>query len=123
MKFCPGADCNKCISSDNSTLKEVACDCGTKFCFGCILPVHRPCECSDVTKWKQSVLVDEANEKWLTLHTKICPFCKKHVERSDGCNFMACKPPGGCGKSFCYVCSKPWEPDHSDHFNCNVMKK
>lgn len=24
-----------------------------------------------------------------------------------GCDFMKCAPPGGCGKAFCYVCSKP----------------
>ena len=65
---------------------------------------------------------EEANVKWLTLNTKICPFCKKHVERSMGCNYMHCAPPGGCGKAFCYVCSKSWEPDHKDHFKCNVFK-
>lgn len=27
-----------------------------------------------------------------------------------------------CGKSFCYVCSRPWEPDHKDHFVCNIYK-
>lgn len=30
-----------------------------------------------------------------------------------------CKPPGGCGNAFCYVCSNPWEPDHKDHFKCS----
>lgn len=35
---------------------------------------------------------------------------------------MMCAPPGGCGKAFCYVCSKSWEPDHKDHFKCNVYK-
>ena len=35
---------------------------------------------------------------------------------------MNCAPPGGCGKAFCYVCSNPWEPDHKDHFKCNVYK-
>lgn len=37
---------------------------------------------------------------------------------------MSCKPPGGCGGAFCYVCEFPWEPDHSDHFNCyNIARK
>jgi ariadne-1 len=32
---------------------------------------------------------------------------------------MACR----CGKNFCYMCSKPWEPDHKDHFKCHIFKK
>lgn len=32
---------------------------------------------------------------------------------------MACL----CGKNFCYMCEKPWEPDHKDHFKCHVYKK
>lgn len=58
MKFCPGADCDKCLCAANATLKEVRCDCGTRFCFGCCLPVHRPCECTYVTLWKESVMGD-----------------------------------------------------------------
>jgi hypothetical protein len=37
-------------------------------------------------------------------------------------NYMNCKPPGGCNKNFCYVCSQPWEPTHSDHFKCSQYK-
>lgn len=65
---------------------------------------------------------DEANIRWIMVNTKMCPFCKKNVERSEGCNFMSCKPPGGCGNSFCYVCSKPWAPYHNDHYKCSVYK-
>lgn len=122
MKFCPGVDCNKCICSKESTLKEVTCDCKTRFCFKCREKVHRPSDCFEARKWKDIVEKEEANAKWLSLNTKICPWCHKNVERSTGCNFMMCAPPGGCGKSFCYVCSRPWEPDHKDHFKCNVYK-
>lgn len=45
-----------------------------------------------------------------------------------GCNYMRCSPPGGCGKSFCYVCEEPWEDDsdgthhRSYHMNCSKFK-
>lgn len=118
IKFCPGVDCDKCIQSPNTFLKEVTCTCGTVFCFRCKEPVHRPCECGDTRAWKELVEKEQANAQWLSIHTKICPWCNKHVERSTGCNFMSC----ACGKSFCYVCSRPWEPDHKDHFKCNIYK-
>ena len=73
-------------------------------------------------KWLNEVKKDEANIKWILVNTKTCPFCRKAVERSDGCNYMHCKPPGGCNKAFCYVCSQPWEPTHSDHFKCSIFK-
>lgn len=66
---------------------------------------------------------EEADIKWIAINTKTCPICKQSVERSMGCNYMMCQPPGGCGKAFCYVCSRPWEPEHSDHFNCTVYKE
>jgi ariadne-1 len=70
-------------------------------------------------RWVNIVLKEEANAKWISTNAKFCPWCNKAVERSQGCNFMACL----CGKSFCYMCSKPWEPDHKDHFRCHIFKK
>lgn len=122
VKFCPGADCNYFIQSENSSLKSVECYCGTVFCFKCKNEVHRPCTCDEAEKWKDKVLKEEANIDWIIKNTKVCPFCKKFVERSMGCNYMYCAPPGGCGGAFCYVCSKSWAPTHSNHFVCNVYK-
>ena len=64
-------------------------------------------------------MAEEADAKWISANAKICPWCKKAVERAMGCNFMACT----CGKNFCYMCSRPWEPDHKDHFKCHIYKK
>ncbi len=36
---------------------------------------------------------------------------------------MNCKPPGGCGNNFCYVCSKPWETNHDDNFTCSLYRE
>ncbi|CAD8128462.1 unnamed protein product [Paramecium sonneborni] len=60
----------------------------------------------------------ESCQNIFCFYCKEDPFCKKPVERSEGCNYMMCKPPGGCCKAFCYVCSQPWKPDHKDHFKC-----
>ncbi len=31
---------------------------------------------------------EEADAKWMSVHTKLCPWCKKAVERSAGCNYQ-----------------------------------
>jgi len=80
---------------------------------------HSPCTCDERNRWIDIVMKEEANAKWIAQNTKLCPWCNKAVERSAGCNFMACV----CGKSFCYMCSKPWEPDHKDHFKCHIYRK
>ena len=89
------------------------------FCFRCSNDDHSPCTCEERQKWLEMVLKEEADAKWMALNTKLCPWCNKAVERSAGCNYMACI----CGKSFCYMCSKPWQPDHKDHFKCHIYKK
>lgn len=118
LAYCTGLDCNKILKPKVTTTKEVKCTCGNRFCFNCKEDLHPPCPCDIVKKWLVETKKDEANVRWIAVNTKICPFCKRPVERSEGCNYMMCKPPGGCGKAFCYVCSRPWEPDHKDHFNC-----
>jgi ariadne-1 len=104
MAWCPGVDCKYCVLADRFS-KDIYCKCGFVFCFKCRDEVHVPTPCDMVSRWLLEVKKDEANIRWIMVNTKMCPFCKKNVERSEGCNFMSCKPPGGCGNSFCYVCS------------------
>ncbi len=103
-KFCTGVDCGNCIKVYNLNLKSVKCTCGKVFCFKCNSDDHSPCTCEEKKLWLENVLKEEADAKWMAVNTKLCPWCKKAVERSAGCNYMACT----CGKSFCYLCSRPW---------------
>ncbi|CAD8123702.1 unnamed protein product [Paramecium sonneborni] len=119
LAYCTGVNCDKILKLTCKSIKEVTCICDNKFCFNCKEDLHPPCPCDLVQKWLKEIKQDEANIKWILINTKQCPFCKRQVERSEGCNFMVCKPPGGCSQSFCYVCQQPWEPDHKDHFKCN----
>lgn len=118
-RFCTGVDCGNCIKLNNQELDIVSCSCGKAFCFKCQSDDHNPCTCLQKNRWVEQVMKEEADAKWIAIHARLCPWCKKAVERSAGCNFMSCL----CGKSFCYMCSKPWEPDHKDHFKCHIFKK
>ncbi|CAD8125587.1 unnamed protein product [Paramecium sonneborni] len=119
LAYCQGVDCKKILRPKDLSITTVTCPCGTSFCFRCKNEFHLPVPCDMAKTWVSEITKNEANIKWIVLNTKICPFCKRPVERSDGCNYLMCKPPGGCGKAFCYVCSNPWEPDHKDHFKCS----
>ena len=101
---CPGIDCTNCIKCEDYNTSSVKCICGKIFCFRCKNDDHSPCSCEERNRWVDMILKEEADAKWMSLNTKICPWCNKAVERSAGCNYMACL----CGKSFCYMCSKPW---------------
>ncbi|CAD8125577.1 unnamed protein product [Paramecium sonneborni] len=119
IAYCLGVDCKKILRPKDLSITTVTCSCGTSFCFRCKNELHLPVPCDMAKKWVSEINKNETNILWIVLNTKICPFCKKPVERSDGCNYLMCKPPGGCGNAFCYVCSNPWEPDHKDHFICS----
>lgn len=105
MTCCPGLNCKYYVFVNDLSSKDVVCKCGEVFCFRCQDEIHKPSPCDMAKKWLNEVKKDEANIKWILVNTKTCPFCRKAVERSDGCNYMHCKPPGGCNKAFCYVCS------------------
>lgn len=121
IKICPGVSCTTCIKCDSHSSKEITCLCGTVFCFKCNREAHRPTNCEMMDKWDLRSKSDTDNDKWIKANTKTCPHCKQKIEKSQGCNYMAClKQVGGCGKAFCYVCEVDWEKHSQDHFKCNM---
>mmetsp|Transcript_25793 Transcript_25793/g.47094 ORF Transcript_25793/g.47094 Transcript_25793/m.47094 type:complete len:120 (-) Transcript_25793:253-612(-) len=60
--------------------------------------------------------IDADAEAWVRTNGKRCPHCNQGIQRSMGCDFMMCSlAAGGCGKSFCYRCGKPWERGGVSH--------
>ncbi|KAF9480440.1 hypothetical protein BDN70DRAFT_612528 [Pholiota conissans] len=43
----------------------------------------------------------KATESWITESTSVCPGCRSHVQKSEGCNHMSCTR---CTHHFCYRC-------------------
>ena len=46
---------------------------------------------------------------------KQCPYCRNWVEKTDGCNHIACR----CGNHFCYFCGEGMNGNINGHF-CKV---
>lgn len=43
----------------------------------------------------------DATNKWLELFTKLCPQCKYHIQKNEGCDHMTCRY---CKHEFCWEC-------------------
>ncbi|KAK1282684.1 putative E3 ubiquitin-protein ligase ARI1 [Acorus calamus] len=110
-RWCPSVPhCGNAIRAEGEDLhcNEVECACGLQFCFGCGGPPHSPCSCLMWEKWNKKNTDESENANYLTLNTKPCPKCSKHVEKNGGCNHMTCR----CGQSFCWVCGGATGRDH-----------
>ena len=55
---------------------------------------------NDYTAKYEEIMADPAMARWAAANTKQCPTCLQLVNRSFGCNHMAC----ACGANFCYAC-------------------
>lgn len=97
VKWCPSTPhCGNAIRVEGDLLCEVECTCGLQFCFSCLKEAHSPCSCLMWDLWSRKCSAESANVSWIVLHTKPCPKCKKSVEKSGGCNLVACV----CGQAF-----------------------
>lgn len=124
IKWCPSPDCGICVRVPGHMMKEIECECGTNFCFGCGKEGHRPCDCEMVERWLKKNKSESENVKWLIAHTKQCPQCHKYIEKNQGCNHMTCrKEAGGCGFEFCWICLGEWKPHGSSYYQCNKYDK
>jgi len=120
LRWCPQPNCETVI--DTSKLNR-SCFSDLSTCFASTVGLFAPvviapsAQCPKCTKliclhcgaeWHEGRCEDAADKKLSELVEKMgwkrCPFCKKVVERTEGCNEMRCHHLG-CGKTFCYGCA------------------
>lgn len=117
VKWCPAPDCTCAVSYPKKLSREINCECGFSWCFGCGQESHRPLTCETLTKWNQKVMADD-NETWILANTKPCPKCKNAIQKNLGCMHMTCK----CGYQFCWLCLGDWSSHGSvtgGFYRCN----
>ncbi|CAN6373431.1 unnamed protein product [Urochloa humidicola] len=106
IKWCPGAGCARAVrfvvGGDNATTTEMLCECGHAFCWGFGEEAHRPVSCGMVQAWLAKNKSDSETANWVLANTKLCPNCRKAIEKNQGCNHMRCV----CGHNFCWLCLK-----------------
>ncbi|KAI0184897.1 hypothetical protein EV127DRAFT_373995 [Xylaria flabelliformis] len=103
LRYCPSPDCNYTYRT-NGAVKMLTCSsCLVSVCTSCHAQ-HGAMSCAeyqDVSSGRQ-----EANERLKKeMGIKDCPKCKTPLEKTEGCNHVACR----CGAHICWVCSKVFE--------------
>jgi hypothetical protein len=92
--YCPTPNCLQiCPTAPPDTILQCP-SCITRICPKCHAELHDglPCESSD----------DELFQRWADDNgVKSCPGCWASIERSEGCNHVACTQ---CQTHFCWVC-------------------
>jgi len=123
LKWCPGKNCNKAVKYDGGGQKDIVCECGHRWCFNCCNEAHQPCPCHLVSAWTKKNKSDSENTDWIVANTKICPKCKVHIEKNQGCNHMTCR---NCKHEFCWLCGGDWKQHGSNtggFYTCNTFEK
>lgn len=126
MKWCPAPDCVNAVECKvakkdlDKTVPTVACDCGYRFCFGCILSDHQPAPCELTKRWLQKCADDSETANWISANTKECPKCQSTIEKNGGCNHMSCRK---CKHEFCWMCMGLWSEHGTSWYNCNRFEE
>ena len=120
VKWCPAPGCTCAASYPKGKSREITCDCGYSWCFGCGKESHRPLSCDLLLKWNQKMIHDD-DSLWLLANTKSCPKCKNAIQKNLGCMHMTCR----CGYQFCWLCLGDWL-EHNEKtggsYQCNIFQ-
>ena len=132
IKYCPRG-CGNYVSypSQRALNREIKCNCGARYCWGCEDDVHIPISCQTKQKWlkgeKAHFCGQSRDDIWMATNVKPCPYCKRSIYKDGGCMHMTCrKHEGGCGKEFCWLCLESWKSHGSGsggYYACTKYKK
>uniref|UniRef100_A0A1B6EB56 RBR-type E3 ubiquitin transferase n=1 Tax=Clastoptera arizonana TaxID=38151 RepID=A0A1B6EB56_9HEMI len=132
--YCPRAKCRYPSTKDEDGSMARCPICEYTFCVQCKMVYHgvEPCKFKAAEKkiiyekyqtadgktrhemelkYGKKALFDlletTLSENWIINNSKKCPNCNAAIEKSDGCNKMAC---GKCGTFFCWLCEVRLDP-------------
>ncbi|KAK7950904.1 E3 ubiquitin-protein ligase [Apiospora aurea] len=126
VKVVPRPDCENAVECGikkkelDKVVPTVACVCGYRFCFGCILSDHQPAPCELVKSWLKKCADDSETANWISANTKECPKCNSTIEKNGGCNHMTCRK---CKHEFCWMCMGLWSEHGTSWYNCNRFEE
>lgn len=109
VAWCPAPGCGfavQCSTDAGQQALDIACKCGSTFCFACKEEAHRPVDCGTVAKWLLKNSAESENLNWIMANTKPCPKCKRPIEKNHGCMHMNCSQ---CRHEFCWLCLGDWK--------------
>ncbi|CAO2036911.1 unnamed protein product [Urochloa humidicola] len=122
VKWCPAPGCTRAVelvAGGGDEARDVFCDCRHGFCWSCSEEAHRPVSCDTVRAWLAKNMSDAETANWVLANTKLCPKCRRPIEKNQGCNHMTCRAP--CHHQFCWLCLDPYNNHrHCSRYNYNA---
>jgi len=110
-RACPNAGCAFVCRYPKGVARDVICPSGHIFCFACGMEGHNPASCDDAKQWRETLMSDSMDLKWIQSNCRPCPKCGLMIEKNQGCQFMRCgahahsgviAKGSGCGFQFCW---------------------
>ncbi|KAK7466166.1 hypothetical protein VKT23_004889 [Stygiomarasmius scandens] len=100
-KYCKTPDCQQ-IYPCSSSMQSLRCpSCLATVCTKCHEEGHEGLSCEERKKYTDPAEQERLTDQWAKeAGAKRCPQCKVWIQKSEGCNHMACK----CGAHICWVC-------------------
>lgn len=107
FQYCPTPDCSQVFRISSNGISFDCSACLASICTSCALVSHDGLSCA---AYKD--LVTEGNQafqKYKAKHDiRDCPQCSTSIEKTYGCNHMAC---GGCSAHICWFCMETFGSD------------
>jgi len=99
---CPTPDCPYLFFFTEGEFDFQCQTCKKRYCLRCQVTYHAGSTCEDYRKWaKENGKAEELFSDFVVgAKFKMCPGCKKWVEKTAGCDHIRCR----CGFEFCYKC-------------------
>ncbi|KAJ7771603.1 hypothetical protein B0H16DRAFT_1514042 [Mycena metata] len=106
FKYCKTPDCTQ-VYRRNAAATAMTCpSCFFTVCSSCDEEGHQGMSCEDKRLQGDPGEQERRNDEWArTNGVKRCPTCSVWIEKTEGCNHMACK----CGAHICWVCMGVFE--------------
>jgi hypothetical protein len=85
---CLNEKCNRVIVINRESTYNISiCECNSMICNKCRQSAHYPISCEDEFKFRTDINLDN-HKKVFDILAKICPTCKRPIEKNGGCNHM-----------------------------------
>ncbi|KAM6503954.1 hypothetical protein JOM56_000897 [Amanita muscaria] len=103
FRYCTTPDCPQVYRYEGGDMTTVlTCpSCFATVCTGCHKEAHEGMTCREREIMTNPKEQERLNEEWAqAAGAKRCPSCQVWIEKTEGCNHMACK----CGVHLCWLC-------------------
>ncbi|KAJ7063544.1 hypothetical protein C8F01DRAFT_1055945 [Mycena amicta] len=114
FKYCKTPDCTQVYRRQAARTTVTCPSCFRRVCPACDEEAHEGMTCEEQRLHNNPGEQERLNDLWAAQNgVKRCPACSVMIQRTEGCNHMACR----CGAHLCWLCVRQFEngPETYEH--------